>query len=144
MIERIVEDRVFTNVRPATQNPPPLNRLRVQLPDEKINLSPFIEELRVTATLWAPLLPFTICSSRMLSISDIGTYRIQFGSIVPDPFAFGTQRASALAIRFAKTEGDLRNLSFFGPQPVVTMISAFELQRESRVSSIVIIFSSSS
>ncbi|KAF8333035.1 uncharacterized protein EI90DRAFT_617795 [Cantharellus anzutake] len=132
VIERILEDRAVTDAVPATENPVPLRKLREQHPGTKIFLGPYLDEIRTATTLWALLLPFTVCSPCMLSICDIGAFQITFSSVYPDMIILGSERVNALALRLAKSSASVPALSFFRPQPDVIMISTLEWHRQSK------------
>ncbi|KAF8309535.1 uncharacterized protein EI90DRAFT_3296564 [Cantharellus anzutake] len=132
VIERILEDRAVTDAVPATENPVPLRKLREQPPGTKIFLGPYLDEIRTATTLWALLLPFTVCSPCMLSICDIGAFQITFSSVYPDMIILGSERVNALALRLAKSSASVPALSFFRPQPDVIMISTLEWHRQSK------------
>ena len=77
-LEPLLSDTLVTRARPTPGHTLPLTSLPALATNARVSVAPFLPELLVATSLWAPVLPFQITSRHLLATHDIGWYRLQF------------------------------------------------------------------
>lgn len=132
VVEKILERKVTTTVRPVRQNPASLSSIDAAA-ESVLHLHPFSDEFEVACALWAPLLPFGINSSRMISMSDICVYSVTFPYIRHQR---GGDTAAALVLLLTENTGDLRRPNILNKikSEKICVMSMFNFGHQSDVS----------
>lgn len=100
-IEAMLSGRIRTSALPATQIPVPVpDRLSPDVQETTLYLAPFLEELRVIASIWAPILPFHLSAAHLVPLSEIRTCQVEFPFLT---FGQGHDTASSLCLKFTSS-----------------------------------------
>lgn len=132
IVEKLLDRKMTSTARPVVKNPPPLSSIRSSS-EAVLHLDPFSDEFEVMCAIWAPLLPFGINSSRMISISDVCVCSVTFPSVKEQ---WGAETAASLALMFTATPNDLRRPDLLNKveSERVRMISVIEFAHQADVS----------
>jgi hypothetical protein len=77
LLEQMLDNRVFSDIRPHTVIPIPLDTFKQKFANVAVSMSPFAAELETACALWHPLLPFPICSTALPAIHDLVRYSVE-------------------------------------------------------------------
>lgn len=101
-IETMLSGRIRTSSLPATQIPVPIpDRDSPNEQETTLFLAPFLDELRVIASIWAPILPFHLSSTHLVPLSEIRTCQVEFPFLT---FGRGHDTASSLCLKFTSSD----------------------------------------
>ncbi|KAL8821144.1 MAG: hypothetical protein Q9191_007371 [Dirinaria sp. TL-2023a] len=81
IVANIIENTVRTSARPPTTIPLEIEEVNRKEPLRKLEMSPFVPEMSTLATLFQPVLPFTIITSTFPTSEQIARYTFSFASL---------------------------------------------------------------
>lgn len=80
-LANIVSNTVKTSARPAETAPLEIEEVQRENPVRKVTTAPYAPEMSTLATIFQPMLPFSIISSALPKADDIHLYTISFSSL---------------------------------------------------------------